>query len=473
MDQQDLCFATIEQLSNLFRSKTVSPVEYIQAQLDRISATEDKLNSFITITGEQALSEAKIAETDIMEERYKGPLHGISMGLKDLYYVKGIRNTSGIKVHDQFAPDYDSTVAARLKSAGAILTGKLNLAPLAMSGTGKNEFYGSAKNPWDIRMIPGGSSSGSGTATASGQCTVTMGSDTGGSIRIPASFCGIVGHKPTYGLVSRYGVSPLAFSLDHCGPMVRTVTDAALVMNAISGFDPQDPSSTRADPPDCLANLKKGIESYTIGVANEFWDVPVDTEIKESVMKAINLLSDLGATIKNVSWPDIYESVSFGHLISISEASNIHAKMARTSGDPLIDDVLYKYPRIQAGLFMSAADYLLAQQWRLRYTKNSRKVFDQVDVIVGPTLQMAAFPIGSTEIKVGTKVDKVENFVPTYTRPCDQNGFPAVTIPCGFTKTGLPIGLQIAGKPNQDDIVLRAAFAYEQAAGWTTRRPEF
>ena len=473
MDSQDLCFSTIEQLSHLFLSKQVSPVEYIQAQLDRISNTEDKLNSFITITGEQALQEAKIAETDIIEGRYKGPLHGISMGLKDLYYVKGIRNTSGIKIHDQFLPTFDSTVVAKLKSAGAILTGKLNLAPLAMSGTGKNEFYGPAKNPWDTSMIPGGSSSGSGTAAASGQCTVTMGSDTGGSIRIPASFCGIVGHKPTYGLVSRYGVSPLAFSLDHCGPMVRTVTDAAIVMNAISGFDPKDPSSTREDPPDCLGNLKKGIEGYTIGVANEFWDVPIDIEVKESVMQAIKLMADLGATIKNISWPDIYESVSFGHLISISEASNIHAKMARSSKDPLIDDLLHKYPRIQAGLFMSAADYLLAQQWRLRYTKNSRKVFDQVDVMVGPTLQMAALPLGSPEIKVGAKVDKVENFVPTYTRPCDQNGFPAVTLPCGFTKKGLPIGLQIAGKPQQDDIVLRVAFAYEQASEWKKRRPKF
>jgi len=473
MDQQDLCFATIEQLSHLFLKREVSPVEYIQAQLDRISTTEDKLNSFITITGEQALKEAEIVEADILEGRYKGPLHGISMGLKDLYYVKGIRNTSGIKVHDQFMPDYDSTVVARLKSAGAILTGKLNLAPLAMSGTGKNEFYGPAKNPWDTRMIPGGSSSGSGTAAASGQCTITMGSDTGGSIRIPASFCGIVGHKPTYGLVSRYGVSPLAFSLDHCGPMVRTVTDAALVMNAISGFDPNDPSSIRENPPDCLVNLKKGIKGFTVGVANEFWDVPIDIEVKESVMKAINLMADLGATIKNISWPDIYESVTFGHLISISEASNIHAKMARTSGNSLVDDVLHKYPRIQAGLFMSAADYLLAQQWRLKYTKNSRRVFEQVDVMVGPTLQMAAFSLGSSEINVGGKLDKVENFVPTYTRPCDQNGFPAVTVPCGFTKAGLPIGIQIAGKPLQDDVVLRAAFAYEQASDWAIHRPKF
>ena len=267
MDPLELCYMSVEDLSPLIRDRKVSPVEVTQAHLNRIKATEPVLNAFITLLEEESLDAAQKAEEEIGSGRYRGPLHGISLGLKDLYYTKGITTTSGVKVYEDFVPGYDSTVTRRLIDAGAILLGKLNLAPLAMSGRGENPYFGDALNPWDTRMVPGGSSSGSGVAAAVGQCTITMGSDTGGSIRIPASFCNLVGHKPTYGVVSRYGVSPLSWGLDHCGPMTRTVMDSALTMNAIAGYDPNDPTSSKEPAPDYAASLKKGDKGSSYWVA--------------------------------------------------------------------------------------------------------------------------------------------------------------------------------------------------------------
>ena len=470
MDAQDLCYATIEDLARLIQGKEVSPVEVVQAHLQRIEATEPTLNAFITPLADQALEAAREAEREVQSGRYLGPLHGVPMGLKDLYYTKGVRTTSGIKVYDQFVTDYDGTVTARLREAGSILLGKLNLAPLAMRGSGRNEFYGNARNPWNPEMVTGGSSSGSGAAAAAGLCTITMGSDTGGSIRIPASFCGIVGLKPTYGLVSRYGVSALSWSLDHCGPMVRTVMDCAHVMNAIAGYDASDPSSSKTPVPDYTATLKEGLRGLRIGVPKEFYEVPLDPEVKDTVQKAINLLEELGGEVREVSWPNFYDVVMMGHIISVVEASTIHSDMIRTRSSE-VAKVLNGIPRLEVGMFVSAADYVKAQRLRRSYALASRKVMEDVDILAGPTMPMTAFPLELEEIELDGKTFPVEAAIPTYTRPFNHNGLPTVTVPCGFSTAGLPIGLQLAGHPYRDDTVLRAAYAYEQATEWHRRRP--
>ncbi len=471
MDSLELCYMSVEELAPLIRDGQVSPVEVTRAHLDRIAATEPGLNAFITLTEEQALADAREAETEIRDGEYRGPLHGISLGLKDLYYTEGVVTTSGVRIYEDFVPDYDSTVTRRLKDAGTILLGKLNLAPLAMSGRGENPFFGDALNPWNTGMVPGGSSSGSGVAAAVGQCTITMGSDTGGSIRIPASFCNLVGHKPTYGLVSRYGVSPLSWGLDHCGPMTRTVMDTAHAMNAIAGHDPNDPTSARVDVPDYAASARESIRGLCLGVPREFFDFPMESEVRDSVQKAMTVLEELGAELVDVSWPNFYRAVTMGHLISISEASSIHTHLVETSGSEEVTRILHKFPRIEAGMMISAADYLEVLKLRRNYTEESHQVMKDVDLLVGPTMPMTPFPLASAEVNLEGQTFGAEKAIPTFTRPYDLNGFPAVSVPCGFSEAGLPIGLQIAAKPYEDHVVLRAAYAYEQATEWHKRRP--
>ena len=471
MDSLELCYMSVDELAPLIRDGEVSPVVVTQAHLDRIATTEPKLNAFITLLEEQSLADALEAESEIQDGRYRGPLHGISLGLKDLYYTEGVVTTSGVRIYDDFVPRYDSTVTARLKDAGTILLGKLNLAPLAMSGRGENPYYGDALNPWDTRMVPGGSSSGSGVAAAVGQCTITMGSDTGGSIRIPASFCNLVGHKPTYGLVSRYGVSPLSWGLDHCGPMTRTVMDTAHTMNAIAGHDPNDPTSARVDLPDYAASAQESIRGLRLGVPREFFDFPMEAEVRSAVEKAMAVLEELGAELVEVSWPNFYRAVTMGHLISISEASSIHTHLVETRGSEEVDKILRKFPRIESGMMISAADYLEVLKLRRHYTRESHQVMKGVDLLVGPTMPMTPFPLASAEVQLEGQTFGAEKAIPTFTRPYDLNGFPAVSVPCGFSEAGLPIGLQIAAKPFQDHVALRAAYAYEQASEWHKRRP--
>ncbi len=471
MDWLELCYMSVEELAPLIREKKVSPVEVTRAHLKRIDATEPTLNAFITLMDEEALESAKQAEAEIQSGRYRGPLHGVSLGLKDLYYTRGTRTTSGVRVYEEFVSDYDSTVTRRLLDAGAILLGKLNLAPLAMSGRGENPYFGDALNPWSAGVIPGGSSSGSGVAAASGQCTITMGSDTGGSIRIPASFCNLVGHKPTYGVVSRYGVSPLSWSLDHCGPMTRTVMDCALTMNAIAGHDPNDPSSSRVAPPDYAIALKSGVKGLRVGIPKEFFEWPMEPEVRDATLKAIDVLRELGCEVRDVSWPNFYDAVTMGHLISITEGSSIHAPMVRSRGSEEVDAILRKFPRIEAGLMISAVDYLQALKLRRSYTLATHRVMEGLDALVGPTMPMTPFPLGAAEVRLEDRTFAAEKAIPIYTRPYDLNGFPAVTVPCGFSSDGLPIGLQIAALPHRDDVALRAAYSYQEATDWHKRRP--
>lgn len=468
MDPFELCYMSAGQLSRLIQSREVSPVEVIDAHLSRIQSTDKVLNSFITLLPEQAQAAARRAESEINSGSYRGPLHGIPVGLKDLFNTGGIRTTSGTRLFDNFIPRQDCTVAARFHQAGAILLGKLNMHQLAYGPTGENPDYGHMHNPWDPDRFAGGSSGGSGSATAAGQCTITMGSDTGGSVRIPAALCGIVGLKPTYGLVSRHGLTPLSWCMDHPGPMVRTVEDAALTMNAIAGYDPKDIASSRAVVPDYTTALTGDVRGLRIGVPKEYFEVPLDSEVSQVVRKAIDLLGELGASVREVSFPMYQHAQAISGTILMAEAAAYHRELLARDGDKLYPPVRL---RLEAGLFITAADYLKAQQARALFNREARDLLQEVDLLAGPVEPVTAPELLSTEVQAGGHTVGTTAALTQYSRPYNITGFPAISVPCGFSDAGLPIGLQLAGRPFEELTVLRAAHAYEQATDWHQRRP--
>ena len=468
MDGLELCYMSAGQLSGLIRDKEVSPVEVVDAHLARIEATEPTLNSFITLLPEQAREVARRAESQIQAGNYRGPLHGIPVGLKDLFNTAGVRTTSGSRIFDTFVPAEDCTVAARFQRAGAILLGKLNMHQFAYGPTGENFDYGHMHNPWNPELVTGGSSGGSGSAAAAGQCTITMGSDTGGSVRIPAALCGIVGLKPTYGLVSRAGLTPLSWCLDHPGPMVRTVEDAALTMNVIAGHDPKDVATTVREIPDYTTALAGSVEGLRIGLPREYFDAPLDAEVEAAVRAAVAHLEELGATVTEVSLPMFKDSQAISGAILMAEAAAYHRELLARDGDKLTPSVRL---RLEAGLFVTAADYLKAQQARARFNQEMARLFQDVDLLAGPAEPVTAPPILASEVVIGDRTVGTTGALTQYTRPYNISGTPAISVPCGFSEAGMPIGLQLAGKPFDELTVLRAAHAYEQTTDWHRRRP--
>ena len=468
MNTLEICYMSAGDLSKLVQSQEISPVEIIEAHLTRIDATEPVLNSFITLLADQARKAARQAEKDIQAGRYKGPLHGIPVALKDLYNTGGVRTTSGSRIFDTFIPAEDCTVAAKFHQAGAILLGKLNMHQFAYGPTGENPDYGHMHNPWNPDMVTGGSSGGSGSAAAAGQCTITTGSDTGGSIRIPAALCGIVGLKPTYGLVSRYGLSALSWSLDHPGPMTRTVEDTAITMNVIAGHDPRDVASAKVDIPDYTSALTGDVKGLRIGIVKEYFEAPLDPQVRKAVMDAISLLESMGAEVKEVSYPMFNQSQAISSTVLMAEATAYHRDLLEKDGHQLYEPVRQ---RLEAGLFISAAEYLRAQQARTIFDKQGRRLLDEVDLLAGPTEPITAPEILASKVMAGEQEVGVVGALTQYTRPYNINGFPAISVPCGFSDDGMPIGLQLAGRPFDELTVLRAAHAYEQANDWHTRRP--
>jgi aspartyl-tRNA(Asn)/glutamyl-tRNA(Gln) amidotransferase subunit A len=467
MDANELCYLSAGQLGRLIQKKEVSPVEVIEAHIKRTESLEPRLNSFIAFLPERAREEARRAEKEILAGRSRGPLHGIPLGLKDLYYVRGIPNTAGTKIFKNFIPDFDSTVTTRLREAGTILLGKLNMHPFAYGPTGENPEYGHMHNPWNTECITGGSSGGSGSAAAAGQCTLTMGSDTGGSIRIPSALCGLAGLKPTYGRVSRYGLTALAWSQDHPGPLARTVEDCALVLNATAGYDPNDPVSVLLPVPDYTKALLGTIKGLRIGVPKEYFEVPIDGTVKEIVWKGIRKLEELGATVTEVSWSMVPHAAAIANTIQMAEATAYHKKLIQERASEIWHPVRL---RLEAGFFISAADYVQAERARALFFEQSLELMKKVDLLAGPTLPVTAFKIGTNEVKIGDRTTKAIPLLTQYTRPFNINGFPAISIPCGFSND-LPVGLQLAGRPFEEETVLRAAHVYEQATDWHQRRP--
>lgn len=468
MDGKEICYLSASQLSGLVQQKEVSPVEVMEAHLARIEATEATLNSFITLLPEQALADAKVAEAEIQAGNYLGPLHGIPIALKDLYYVKGVRNTSGSKIFDDFVPDYDSTLVRKLKAAGTIILGKTNTHQFAYGITGENPDYGDMHNPWDPERITGGSSGGSASAAASGQATLTMGSDTGGSIRVPSALCSLAGLKPTYGRLSRYGLTALAWSQDHPGPMARTVADCALLMNATAGHDPKDPVTSQAPVPDYTAALTGEIEGLRVGVPREFFEAPLDSQVENAVRRAIETLEEMGATVKDISWPMYRYATPIATVIQMAEATSYHADLVRSRGGEYATPVRLL---LEAGFFLSAPQLNRAQQARTLLVNSILGLFDDVDVLAGPMTPITAHQIGATEVTVGTTTMTPRAALTQYTRPYNLSGFPAMSVPCGFSAEGMPIGLQLAARPLAEETILRAAHAYEQANQWHKMTP--
>ncbi|MEC9307895.1 MAG: amidase [Chloroflexota bacterium] len=468
MTPQEICYSSAWDLAPLISKREISPVDVIESHLKRIEETESVLNSFITLLAEEALTAAKRLEAEVLQGKYRGPLHGIPVGLKDLFHTGGVRTTSGSRIFDTYIPTEDCTVAARFNQAGAILLGKLNMHQFAYGPTGENPDYGHMHNPWNPELISGGSSGGSGSAAASGQCTITMGSDTGGSVRIPSSLCGIVGLKPTYGLISRHGLTPLSWSLDHPGPMVRTVEDAALTMNAISGYDTKDVGSANVDIPDFTASMIGDIKNVKIGLVREFFEAPLDAEVHTVTKAAIAQLEALGAEIIEVSMPMFKQAQAISGTILMAEAAAYHRDLLKEHADKLYPPVRL---RIESGLFVTAADYLKAQQGRALFNKGMSDLFLEVDALVGPSQPITAPPLLASTVDINGETIGTTAALTQYSRPYNISGTPAISIPCGFSKSGMPIGLQIAGKAYDEAMVLRISKAYQDSTAWHQHRP--
>ncbi|MYC32395.1 MAG: aspartyl/glutamyl-tRNA amidotransferase subunit A [Chloroflexi bacterium] len=468
MPETELHYMSAWELSGLIRDRRISPVEVVEACLERIEATEPTLNSFITVLPEQARASAERADQEISRGNYRGPLHGIPVGLKDLFETAGVRTTSGTRIYDNYVPSQDCTVAANFSQAGAVLIGKLNMHPLAFGPTGENGDYGHMHNPWNPERITGGSSGGSGSAAAAGQCPITMGSDTGGSVRIPAALCGIVGLKPTYGRVSRAGLTPLSWCLDHPGPMVRTVEDAALTMNAIAGRDPRDPATADVPVPDYTEALTEDIRGLRIGVVKEYFESEIDSRVAELVHRAISELGELGAEIVEVSLPLYQYAQPISNAILSAEATAAHRDILLSDGDKLY---LQVRDRLEEGLFITAAEYLRAQQARQVFCAHVAELLKDVDLLAGPVEPVTAPEILARRIDVGGELLPAVPLLTKYTRVYNITGSPAISVPCGFADDGLPVALHLAGRNFDEVTVLRAAYAYQQAHDWHHQRP--
>ena len=468
MNHDDLCFSAISEVAELVESGRLSPVELTRAHLERIEATEPALNSFITLLAEGALDQAAAAEREIAGGTYRGPLHGIPIGLKDLYYTKGIRTTVGSRILRDFVPDYDAAVVERFNDAGAVLLGKLQMHEFALGATSVNPHDGPAHNPWDVSRITGGSSGGSGSSVASGQCMATLGSDTGGSIRIPGGLCGIVGMKPTFGLISRYGVHPLSWSLDTVGPMTRTALDAAIVMNALAGHDPRDPSSAQVPNQDYTAGINDGIDGLRIGIPDDFFYDVIDEEVSAAICEAAGILAELGAVVERCSIPALNYALGISSTILVTEAAETLLTHMRERPEDIGADVR---ARLYLGAMTPAVDYVKAQRARAAYNEQLADAMSDYDLLLAPTAAVGAPGIDQEFVEVGGKMENALSLMSRLTRPFNITGQPAVSVPCGFTSEGMPIGMQLAGRMWEDSVVLRAAHAFERATEWHTRRP--
>jgi len=458
---------TLAALAERIAKRELSPVEVTQAYLDRIAQADPAIGAFITLTGDDALERAKRAEREIATDGPKGPLHGIPFATKDIFYTKGVRTTSGSRLEADFVPTRDARAVEVLQDAGAHSIGKAHTVEYAFDPTGRNEHYPTPHNPWRHGHYTGGSSSGSGAAVAAGMVPLALGSDTGGSIRIPSSFCGITGLKPTFGLVSRAGVTPLSWTLDTAGPMAHDALDVALAMNVLVGHDPADAGSVRRAPTDYTRGIEGGVVGLRIGVPEDYITQLVDPEVKAAFDVAVAKLAELGASVEQVSIPELAWGEFFSIVIT-AEAAALHRDQLRDRPEEFDQRVRL---RLEAGSFIPAPTYLKAQQVRALFGKRLAKVYERFDLLAMPTTVMAAPQHDVPTVTVAGHEVNTRDTAIRHTRIFNQNGLPAISAPCGFSSLGLPIGLMLVGKAFADPLVLRATHAYQQATDWHTRRP--
>lgn len=483
----ELPFLTIREAGERIKGKEISPVEITKSVLDRIEEIDGELNSYITVLGDSATAAAARAEKEIMDGNYRGPLHGIPLSLKDIFIMKDVPATCGSKMLENFIPPYSATVTEKLVNAGAVIVGKTNMDEFAMGSSTETSYFGPTKNPWDLERVPGGSSGGSAAATAASLCLGSVGTDTGGSIRQPASLCGIVGMKPTYGRVSRFGMIAFASSLDQAGPLTKTVEDTAIILNVIAGRDRRDSTCIDAPVPDYTKSMMDDIKGIKVGIPKEYFTEGIDKDVEESVKQAIGMLEDLGGEVLEISLPHTEYAVLTYYIIAPSEASsnlarydgvkygfraseprNLLDMYSRTRAEGFGEEVRR---RIMLGTYALSAGYydayyLKALRVRTLIKRDFEEAFKKVDVVMAPTSPEAAFKIG----------EKTDDPIKMYlsdvlTIPCNIAGLPGISVPCGLTANGLPIGVQVLGRPFDEETVLRVAHAFEQRSGWSQKRP--
>ena len=460
---------TITRLHPLIRRRRLSPVELTDFVLARVERLQPRLNAFITVTADLARTQAKAAEKEIALGKYRGPLHGIPLCLKDLFYTRGIRTTAGSRILRRFKPVENACVVDRLLDAGAVLVGKTNLHEFAFGATNINPHYGPVHNPWLHGHIPGGSSGGSAAAVTAALGIGSLGTDTGGSIRIPAAACGCVGLKPTYGRVPVHGVIPLSTSLDHAGPITRCVQDAAILLEAIAGADPRDPSSLGTRGETFTRGLHKGLKGLRIGVPRQYFFDRLQPEVRRLTLAAISQMEGAGAELCEVSLKYMSETPNLAAEITVAEALAYHwdwfGKRPAEYGNDLRS-------RLEECRGMTVVAYLHAQRRRAEYRREFLESMKGVDVLAAPTLPVTAPPIEATEVATGREPEDVRLALLRLTRPGNLTGLPAISLPSGFSAEGLPVGLQLIGQPMEESTVLRAAWGFEQLTKWHESFPQ-
>ena len=471
MDKADIPFLPASELAGLIEKRDVSPVEAAEAYLERIDRVDGKLNSYITVSADHALESAKAAETEIAGGGYRGPMHGIPYAVKDQFNTRGILTTGGSSILKDFVPQDDATVIANLGRAGGILLGKLNMSEFAM-GTAVAHPYGVPHNPWDLARNPGTSSSGSGAATAAFLCATSLGEDTGGSIRGPGAFSGVVGLRPSFGRVSRHGMLGAVWSMDIGGPISRTVEDCAITLGAIAGYDPNDRYTWDAPVPDYLASLEGSVAGMKVGVVRErIDDDQVDEQIKAAVLKAVSTFGELGASVEEVSIPLAPHCSVIFNGIAYTEGASVHRRHIRERLKEYDHNIQI---RNLTGSILPAQAYYKAQKLRQVVRRQVLEALEKVDVLLLPTSPILAPPI-RTCAGVESKEHLMTELMGrnSWTTPFNLAGVPAISVPCGFSTTDpvLPIGLQIAGRPFDEATVMKAAHAYQQGTDWHNRRP--
>lgn len=464
----DSSFHSIAQLGRLYASGAVSPVEVTRAMLERIERIDPPINSYLTVTGGLALEQARRAEAAIRRGDRRGPLQGVPYAAKDIFFTRGIRTTAGSKILADFVPDYDAAAIEKLNACGAVMLGKTGLHEWAYGITSANPHFGPVRNPWDPEKIPGGSSGGSAAALAAELCGFSLGSDTGGSIRIPAALCGVTGLKPTFGRISRYGVFPLGHTLDTMGPFARTVEDAARVYEALAGLDGRDDSSVDRLPAPHVFSPEPSLKGKKIGVPRNFYFDGLTPDVEAACRRALAVLADLGADLVEIAVPDIESYNALHRLILLAEASSVHAGRLRDRREDFGEDVGML---LDQGLFVTATDYLNAQRKRRGLCRDFNRLFETIDAVVTPAAPMTAVRIGQREIEIQGRMENVRPAATRNIRALNLTGLPLLAVPCGFGADGLPIGLQIIAPLFDEGALFDIGHAYQLATDWHVRRP--
>lgn len=451
----ELYTLTATELAPLIKTKQLSPVDLIDSISNRMEEIDRTVNSYITPLFDSSRAQAKHAESEIINGLYKGPLHGIPIGIKDNFYTKGIRTTVGSKILCDFIPDNSATAVEKLLCAGGIMTGKLNMHEFGGGLTNTNPFYGNARNPWNLDHTPGGSSGGSAAALAAGLTTLATGTDTFGSIRVPSAMCGVYGLKPTYGLVSTHGVAPLAWSMDHVGPMARSVSDLALMLNYMAGYDSKDPGSVKAPIPDYRENLNKGIKGIKIGVPSYYLE-ELAPDVERLFTDAVTALQGMGAEVKEINIPELSMATFGGYVVTTGEAASYHYDRLKGHPEEYAADVRIFF---ESGILLNTPHYVRAQQSRRVLVDAFKKAFEDVDVMAAPTIPIAAQPFQDNWIEQNLETTK--RCMP-FTSPPNVTGSPSLAVPMGVSSEGLPLGMQLIGNHLSEKLLLQVGSAWEE-----------